>query len=126
MVFLWSLSDSRCPQVSRTLLSILADLNNASSSPLIFKCSRLFTNPLGTVQSTTIIINFAVTFMFYSFFFFCFYFLVFQQGLGIYISFLFFKRIYSCSLPERQISLFGRISFLLLTVTKSGRLAEIR
>ena len=29
MVFLWSLSDSKSPQVSRTLLSILADLNNA-------------------------------------------------------------------------------------------------
>ena len=29
MVFHWSLSDSKYPQVSRTLLSILADLNNA-------------------------------------------------------------------------------------------------
>ena len=29
MVFHWSLSDSKFPQVSRTLLSILADLNNA-------------------------------------------------------------------------------------------------
>ena len=29
MVFHWSLSDSKSPQISRTLLSILADLNNA-------------------------------------------------------------------------------------------------
>ena len=28
MVFLWSLSDNKSPQVSRTLLSILAVLNN--------------------------------------------------------------------------------------------------
>ena len=40
MVFLWSLSDSKSSQVSRTLLSILASLNNAevwmvSTRPLI-------------------------------------------------------------------------------------------
>ena len=29
MVFLWSLSDSKSPQVSGTLLNILVDLNNA-------------------------------------------------------------------------------------------------
>ena len=29
MVFHWSLSDSKSPYVSRTLLSILADLNDA-------------------------------------------------------------------------------------------------
>ena len=42
MVFHWSVSDSKSPQVSRTLLSIRADLNNAvvwmvSTHPLIFK-----------------------------------------------------------------------------------------
>ena len=40
MVFLWSLSDSKSPQVSRTTLSILADLNyevvlTVSACPLI-------------------------------------------------------------------------------------------
>ena len=44
MVFHWSLSDSKSPQVSRTLLSILAVLNNAvvwmvSTRPLISKSS---------------------------------------------------------------------------------------
>ena len=42
MVFHWSLSGNKSPQVSRTLLSILADLNNAvvwmvSTHPLIFQ-----------------------------------------------------------------------------------------
>ena len=57
MVFHWSLSDSKSPQVSRTLLSILAVLSNAviwivSTRPPTFKSSR-----------PTII-----TFMFHSFF----------------------------------------------------------
>ena len=47
MVFHWSLSDSKSPQVSRTLLSILADLNNAvvwmiSAHPLFFKFPSKF------------------------------------------------------------------------------------
>ena len=44
MIFPWSLSDSQSPQISRPLLSILADINNAvvwivSVCPLISKCS---------------------------------------------------------------------------------------
>ena len=44
MVSHWSLSDTKSPQVSRTLLSILADINNAvvrivSTRPLISKPS---------------------------------------------------------------------------------------
>ena len=49
--FYWSLSDRKSPQVSRTLLSILADLSNAevlmgSSRLIISKPSSLFINPL--------------------------------------------------------------------------------
>ena len=60
MVFHWSLSD-KSPQVSRSLLSILIDLNNAvvwivSTRPLIFKSSCPFTNPLATVPRSPIII----------------------------------------------------------------------
>ena len=49
MVSYWSLSDSKSPQVSRTLLNILADINNAvvwmvSSRPLICKSSSSCTN----------------------------------------------------------------------------------
>ena len=70
MVFLWSLSDSKSPQVSRTLLSIL---NNAvvwivSTSLLISKSSSPFTNPLVTVPRAPITIGVTIIFMFHSFF----------------------------------------------------------
>ena len=56
MVFHWSQSDSKSPQVSRTLLSILAVLNNAvvwmvSTRPPTYKSSRLFNNPLVTIPN---------------------------------------------------------------------------
>ena len=73
MVSHWNLSDSKSLQVSRTLLSILADLNNAvvwmvSTHPLISKSSCPCTNPLVTVPSALITIRITVTFMFHSFF----------------------------------------------------------
>ena len=73
MVFHWSLSDSKSPQVSRTLLSILAVLNNAvvwtvSTRTLISKSSSPFINPLVIVPKAPITIGIIVTFMFLSFF----------------------------------------------------------
>ena len=73
MAFHWSLSDSKSPQVSRTLLGILAVLNNAvvwmvSTRPSTFKSSSPFNNPLVTVQKAPITIGIIVTFMFHSFF----------------------------------------------------------
>ncbi len=73
MVFHWSLSDSKSPQISRTLLSILAVLNNAvvwivSTSPPTSKSSSLFSNPLVTVPNAPITIGIIVTYMFHSFF----------------------------------------------------------
>ena len=73
MVSHWSLNDSKSPQVSRTLLSILADLNSAViwmvfSRVLISISSSPFTNPLVTVPSALITIGITVTFMFHSFF----------------------------------------------------------
>ena len=73
MAFLWSLSDSMSPQVSRTLLSIVADLNNAvvwmvSTRPFIFKSSSPFTNTLMTVPRARVAIGIIVNLMFYSFF----------------------------------------------------------
>ena len=92
MIFHWSLSNSKSPQVSRTLLSILADLSNAivwmvlrpllsiqfklcnavvwmvSICPLIPKSSIPFTNPLGIVPCPPTTIDIAVTFLFHSFF----------------------------------------------------------
>ena len=73
MVFHWSLSDSKSPQVSRTLLRILAVLNNAvvwmvSTRPPTSKSSSPFSNPLVTVPKTPITISIIVTCMFHSFF----------------------------------------------------------
>ena len=73
MVFHWRLSDSRSPQVSRTLLSILAVFNNAvvlmvSTRSPTSKYSRPFNNPLVTVPKAPFTIGIIVTFMFHSFF----------------------------------------------------------
>ena len=73
MIFHWSVSDRKCSQVSRTLLSILADLNNAvvwivSARPLISKSFNPRTNPLMTVSNAPIKIGITVTFMLHCFF----------------------------------------------------------
>ena len=73
MVFHWSLSDSKSPQVSRTLLSILAVLNNivvwmVSTHPPTSKSPSPFSNPLVTIPKAPITIGIIVTFMFHSFF----------------------------------------------------------
>ena len=70
MVFHWRLSDSKSPQVSRTLLSILAVFNNAvvwmvSTCPPTSKSSSPFINPLVTVPKAPITIGIIVTFMFH-------------------------------------------------------------
>ena len=55
MIFHWSLSENKSPQVSRTLLGILADLNNVviwivSTRPLISMSSSPFIDPLVIVS----------------------------------------------------------------------------
>ena len=72
MIFHWSLSDSKSPQVSGTLLSILVVPNSAevwmvSTRPPISKAYSLFNNPLVTVPKASIMIGIIVTFMFHSF-----------------------------------------------------------
>ena len=73
MVLHWSLSDSKSPQVSRTLLGILTVLNNdvvlmVSSRPPTFKFSSPFNNLFLTVPKEHITIGTIVTFKFHSFF----------------------------------------------------------
>ena len=73
MVFHWSLSDSKSPQVFRTLLSILAVLKNAVvwmvfTRPPTSKSSNPFSNPLVTVLKAPITIGIIATFMSHSFF----------------------------------------------------------
>ena len=73
MVFHWSLSDSKSPQVSRTRLRILAVLSNVvvwidSTRLPTSKSSRPFNNPLVIVPNAPITIDTIVTFMLHSFF----------------------------------------------------------
>ena len=69
MIFHWSLSDNKSPQVSVTLLSILAVLNNVvvwmvSTRTPTSNSYSLFNNPLVTVPKAPITIGITVTFMF--------------------------------------------------------------
>ena len=73
MIFHWSLSDNKSPQVSRTRLRILAVLSKAdvwivSTRPPTSKSSRPFNNPLVIVPKAPITVGTIVTFMFYRFF----------------------------------------------------------
>ena len=123
MVFHGSLSDNKSPQVSRTLHSILADLNNVvvwmvSTRPLISKSSSPFTNPLVSVSRTPITTGITVTFMFHSFF----NFLAKSRYLSFFsLSFNF--TLWSVGTAQSTIQQF---LFFLLIITRSGRLAQIR
>ena len=73
MVIHWILSDSKSPQVSMTLLSILGVFNTTvvwmvSTQPPTPKSSRPFHNPLVTMPKAPVTIGIIVTFMFDSFF----------------------------------------------------------
>ena len=126
MVFHWSQSDKNCPQVSRTLLNILADLNNAvlwnvSIRPFFTKSSSPFTYLLVTVQRAAIKIGLTVTFMFHRFL--LFFFFNSQQGLGTYTSFR-FPLIILCGQPGEPIQKLSRFFYILVhyyPVQSSGR-----
>ena len=122
MVFHCSLSDSKSPQVSRTLLSILAILNNVviwmvfTRSPTS-KSSSLFSNPLVIVPNAPITIGIIVTFMFHSFF-------QFPNKVEVLILFFIFFQFYSVVRRDNQVDNFASSLFLL--IIRSGLLAEIR
>ena len=70
MVSHWCLSDSKSPQVFRSLLSILVDLNDAVVWMVFiisFKSSGNFNNPLGIVPKTKNRLCNTITFMFLGF-----------------------------------------------------------
>ena len=125
------MSDSKSPQVSRTLLSILTDLNNAvvwmvSTCPFISKSSSLFINLLVTVPRAPIIIGISVTFMFQ------FFFSSLASWRYLYPSFHFLL-ILLCGQLGQQSPQFYKFSFFfffffffLLVIIRSGHLAEIR
>ena len=123
MVFHWSLSDSKSPQVSRIRLSILAFLNNAvvwivSTRPLTSESSRPFKNPLVTVPNASITIGTIVTFMFHSFFN--------SLARSRYLSFFSLScRLILWSAGTAKSTLL-QILFLLLIIMRSDLLAGIR
>ena len=127
MVFHWRLSDSKSPQVSRTLLSILAVFNCAvvwmvSTRPPTSKSSRPFNNPLVTVPKAPITIGITVTFMFHSFF-------QFSSKVQVLISLFTFFQFYSVVSWNSKVDNFADFLFfffLLLIIIRSGLLAEIR
>ena len=115
-------SVSKSSQVSRTLLSILADFNNAvvwmvSTRPLISMFSILYTNPLVNVLSGQITIGITVTFMVHSFFS--------PLARLRYLSLFSLSFSFILWLPRTAKSIIRQILFFQLTITRSGRLAEI-
>ena len=121
MVFHWNLSDSKSPQVSRTLLSILAVFSNAvvwmvSPRPPTSKSSKPFDNPFVTVPKAPLTIGTIITFMFHSFFY----------SLARYLSFFshsFSFILWSAGTAKSTIL---QILFFLLIIIRSGLLAENR
>ena len=122
MVFHWSLSESKSPQVSGTLLSIPTDLNNVvlwivSTRPLISMSFNCCTNPLVIVASAPITISVTVNLMFHSFF-------RFSSKVQILTSlFAYFLLPFDHTEPRSQ--LFDRL-FIYFTIISSDGLAEIR
>ena len=122
MVFPWSLSDSKFPQVSRTLLSILAILNKTVvwmvfTRPPTSKSFSLFSKSLVTVPKAPITINLA--FMFHSFFN--------SLARSRYLSF--FSHSFSFILWSAgtvKSTILQILFFFLLIIIRSGLLAEIR
>ena len=124
MVFHWSLSDSKSPQVSRTRLRILAVLSNAvvwivSTRPPTSRSSRPFNNSLVTVPNAPITIGTIVTFMFHSFFNYL--------ARSRYLSFFSFSfRFILWSAETAKSTILQILFFLLLIIMRSGLLAGIR
>ena len=124
MVFHWSLSDYKSPQVSRNLLSIQAVLKNVvvwmvSTRPPTSKSSSSFSNPFVTVPKAPITIGIIVSFMFHSFFN--------SLARSRYLSF--FSHSFSFilwSAGTAKFTILQVLFFLLIIIIRSGLLAEIR
>ena len=123
MVFLWSLSDSKSSQVSMTLLSILADLNKAVFPNPPVPVSILWWLYRGhQLLLVSPSLSCPIVFFFIS------------LARSTYLSLFFLPLVLPSGQPEWQCPLFGRFYFFLffsfffflLTITRSGRLAEIR
>ena len=123
MVFHWSLSDSKSSQVSRTLLSILAVLNNVvvwmvSTCPPTSKSSSPFSNPLVTVPNASITISIIVTGMFHGLFN--------SQARSWHLSFFSHSLSFILWSAGTAKSTILQVLFLLLIIIRFGLLAENR
>ena len=110
------------PHVSRTLLSILAHLNNVviwtvSTCPLISKSSSPFNNPSVTVPRAAIMIGINVTFMLHSFF-------QFPSKVKVFVFLFIFFQFYSMVSQDSQVHNFASSLFLLIII-RSGCPAKI-
>ena len=123
MVFHWSLSNSKSPQVSRTPLKILVVLSYAviwivSTRPPTSKSSRPFNNPLVIVPKAPITISTIVIFVFHSFFN--------SLARSRYLSFFAHSFRFILWATGTAKSTILQILFFLLIIIRSGLLAEIR
>ena len=123
MVFHWSLSDSKSPQVSRTLLRILTYLSKASvwmvlTRPLISKSSRPFNNPLVIIPSAPITSSITVTFILHCFF-------QFSCKVQVHILVFVFVLLYSVVSWDSKLHN-SAIFFFLPIIIRSGCLAKIK
>ena len=124
MVFHWILSDSKSPQVSRTLFSILDVLNNVvvwmvSTRPPTSKSSCPFNSPLDTVPNAPITIGIIVTFTFH---------ILKKNSLARsrYLSFFSLSFSFILWSAGRAKSTILQVLFYLLITIRSGLLVEIR
>ena len=124
MVFQWNLSDSKSPQVSRTLLSILSVLNNAvvwmvSTRPPTSKSSSPFSNPLAYNTKSTNYIWYNCHLHVPQFF-------QFPRKVEVFILLFTFFQFYSVVIQYNKVLNFANCLFFLLIIISSGLLAEIR
>ena len=126
MVFYWSLSDNKSPQISRILLSILAVLNSAvvwmlSTRQTTSKSSSPLSNLLDTVPNAPITIGIIVTYMFHSFF-------NSLVGPGTYSSFHILSVLFCGQLGQqsRQFCIFSFFCWLLLSLVFWPRFGDSR
>ena len=125
MVFHWSLSDTKTPEVSRNILSILAVFNNVvvwmvSTRLSNSKSFRPFNNPLACVAKALITIGTVVNLIFHSFFF------QFSSKFKVLILLFPFFQFYSVVSRDSKVDNFANSLFFLLSIIRSGLLVEIR
>ena len=125
MVFHWSLSDSKFRQVSRILLSFLADLSSSvlwmvSARPPISDTSSSLGTPLEIVPRTPIIISINVTLMIHNSFS--------SLARSLYLSFFVFFDFNSVVHKDGKTHNLTRSFFFFfsLIITRSNLLAGIR